>query len=200
MLIHLSFDDGPGPSTLPLLDVLRAASCRATFFLLGRNLAGALDVAARMAREGHRLGNHTHSHVRPHALADDVLIDEIETTDALIRDAYRRAGVPAPGTIPLRLPYGLMPADNRAGVLARLRREHTGWTAILDDWQRPAPSPQALVDAMCAHVDASTAQQRDVLFCLHDGSRHGEARPNTVEAVRLFLNRSRIGRADEAAG
>ncbi|WP_176047900.1 polysaccharide deacetylase family protein [Burkholderia sp. BCC1644] len=189
MSIHLSFDDGPGPSTPPLLDVLRDASCKATFFLLGKNLAGALDVAARMAREGHLLGNHTHSHARPGALAGDALIDEIEATDALIRDAYRMAGVTAPDAIPLRLPYGLMPQDDRAGVLARLRREHTDWTAILDDWKRPAPSPQALFDAMCAHVDASAAQHRDVLFCMHDGSRHGEARPNTVEAVRLFLNR-----------
>ncbi|NHV31213.1 polysaccharide deacetylase family protein [Burkholderia sp. D-99] len=191
MSVRLSFDDGPGPSTPALLDVLRAASCKATFFLLGKNLTGALDVAASMAREGHRLGNHTHSHARPGTLSDDALIDEIETTDALIRDAYRQAGVPAPDAIALRLPYGLMPQDPRAGVLARLQREHTGWTAILDDWQRPAPSPQALCDAMCAHVDASTARQRDVLFCMHDGSRHGEARPNTVEAIRLFLNRPR---------
>ncbi|MBN3834313.1 polysaccharide deacetylase family protein [Burkholderia sp. Ac-20344] len=190
MSIHLSFDDGPGPSTPALLDVLRDASCKATFFLLGKHLAGgALDVAARMAREGHRLGNHTYWHAKPGALADDALIDEIETTDALIREAYREAGVPAPDTIPLRLPYGLMPQDNRSRVLARLQRDHTGWTAILDDWQRPAPSPQALFDAMCAHVDASAARQRDVLFCMHDGSRHGEARPHTVEAVRLFLNR-----------
>ncbi|GAU01600.1 polysaccharide deacetylase [Burkholderia stabilis] len=172
-----------------MLDVLRDASCKATFFLLGQNLAGALDVAARMAREGHRLGNHTHSHARPGALADDALIDEIEATDALIREAYRRAGVPAPDAIPLRLPYGLVPQDNRVGVLTRLQREHTGWTAILDDWQRPAPSPEALCDAMRAHVADSAARHQDVLFCMHDGSRHGEARPNTVEAVRLFLNR-----------
>lgn len=189
MSIRLSFDDGPGPSTPPLLDVLRDASCKATFFLLGQNLAGALDIAARMAREGHRLGNHTHSHARPGALADDALIDEIEATDALIREAYRRAGVPAPDAIPLRLPYGLVPQDNRAGVLTRLQREHTGWTAILDDWQRPAPSPEALCDAMHAHVADSAARHQDVLFCMHDGSRHGDARPNTVEAVRLFLNR-----------
>ncbi|MEK6355088.1 MAG: polysaccharide deacetylase family protein [Burkholderia cenocepacia] len=191
MSIRLSFDDGPGPSTPFLLDVLHAASCHATFFLLGRNLAGALDVAARIASEGHQLGNHTYSHAKPGALADAALIDEIDATDALIRDAYRRAGLAAPGTIPLRLPYGLMPHDDRAAVLARLPREHTGWTAILDDWQRPAPSPRALFDAMCAHVDACAARHRDVLFCLHDGSRHGDARPNTVEAVRLFLNRQR---------
>ncbi|SDR17999.1 Polysaccharide deacetylase [Burkholderia orbicola] len=189
--IHLSFDDGPGPSTPALLDVLRDASCSATFFVLGQHLADAPDVATRIVRGGHRLGNHTYSHAKPGALADAALIDEIDTTDALIRDVYRRASLPAPDAIPLRLPYGLMPRDDRAAVLARLPREHTGWTAILDDWQRPAPSPQALFDAMCAHVDACTAQHRDVLFCLHDGSRHGDARPNTVEAVRLFLNRQR---------
>ncbi|WP_175780895.1 polysaccharide deacetylase family protein [Burkholderia cenocepacia] len=189
--IHLSFDDGPGPSTPALLDVLRNASCSATFFVLGQHLADTRDVATRIVRDGHRLGNHTYSHAKPGALADAALIDEIDTTDALIRDVYRRASFPAPNAIPLRLPYGLMPRDDRAAVLARLPREHTGWTAILDDWQRPAPSPQALFDAMCAHVDACTAQHRDVLFCLHDGSRHGDARPNTVEAVRLFLNRQR---------
>jgi peptidoglycan/xylan/chitin deacetylase (PgdA/CDA1 family) len=193
--IHLSFDDGPGPSTPALLDVLRDASCAATFFVLGQHLESARDVATRMAREGHRLGNHTYSHARPGALADAALIDEIDTTDALIRDVYRRAGLAAPAAIPLRLPYGLMPRDDRAAVLARLQREHTGWTAILDDWQRPAPSPRALCDAMCAHVDASAVQRRDVLFCLHDGSRHGDARPNTVEAVRLFLNRQRADAA-----
>ncbi|WP_175975526.1 polysaccharide deacetylase family protein [Burkholderia sp. BCC1047] len=189
--IHFSFDDGPGPSTPALLDVLRDASCAATFFVLGKHLPGARDVATSIAREGHRLGNHTYSHAKPGALADAALIDEIDTTDALIRDVYRRAGVAAPDAIPLRLPYGLMPHDDRAAVLAHLQREHTGWTAILDDWQRPAPSSQALFDAMCAHVDACTAQHRDVLFCLHDRSRHGDARPNTVEAVRLFLNRQR---------
>lgn len=189
MSIHLSFDDGPGQSTPALLDVLRAASCEATFFLLGQNLAGALDVAARMAREGHRLGNHTHSHARPGALTDAELIDEIDATDTLIREAYRLAGIPAPDTIPLRLPYGLLPQDNRTGVLARLQREHTGWTAILDDWHRPAPSPDALCNAMRAHAADSAARRQDVLFCMHDGSRHGEARPNTVAAVRLFLNR-----------
>lgn len=189
--IHLSFDDGPGPSTPALLDVLHDASCTATFFVLGKHLAGVLDVATRIARDGHRLGNHTYSHAKPGALADAALIDEIDTTDALIRDVYRRAGLAAPDTIPLRLPYGLMPQDGRAAVLARAQREHTGWTAILDDWQRPAPSPHALFDAMCAHADACAAQHRDVLFCLHDGSRHGDARPHTVEAVRLFLNRQR---------
>ena len=187
MSTQLSFDDGPGPSTPALLDVLRDASCRATFFLLGKNLAGSLDVAARMVREGHVLGNHTYSHARPGVLPDAELIDEIEQTDALILEAYRLAGVPKPASIPLRLPYGADSQDVRLNVLARLARSHTGWTAILDDWRRPAPSPDALLDAMRRHIGESVAQGLDVLLCLHDSSRHAEAHPATVDAVRMLL-------------
>lgn len=187
MSFHLSFDDGPGPSTAPLLDVLRAAACRASFFVLGQQLEGALDIAARIVRDGHRLGNHTYTHARAGELSDAALIGEIEATDALIREAHRLAGMPAPEVISFRLPYGWQPEDCRAAVLARLQREHTGWTAILGDWQRPAPAPQVLCDAMRTHLAACAALQQDALFCLHDGSRHGEPRPHTVEAVRLFL-------------
>ncbi|MFM0158893.1 polysaccharide deacetylase family protein [Paraburkholderia sediminicola] len=184
----LSFDDGPGPSTPALLDVLRVTSCRAMFFVLGSNLARAMDVATRAVREGHVLGNHTYSHARPGAVSDAALIDEVEHTDALIREVYQLAAVPEPVSIPLRLPYGLEPQDVRGDVLARLKRSHTGWTAILDDWRRPPPSPHALAGAMRRHIADRTARGQDVLLCLHDGSRLAEARPATVEAVRLLLS------------
>jgi len=184
---QLSFDDGPGPSTPALLDVLHMASCKATFFVLGCNLAQAMSVATQAVREGHALGNHTFSHARPGALPDAALIDEIGRTDALIREAYRLADVPEPDVIPLRLPYGLAPQDVRGDVLTRLKRSHTGWTAIFDDWQRPAPPAQQLADTMRRHIAAQTALGQDALLCLHDSSRHADERPATVEAVRLLL-------------
>jgi chitin deacetylase len=184
---RLSFDDGPGPSTPALLDILHAAAYPAIFFLLGKNLAQAPDLAVRMVREGHVLGNHTWSHARAGELSEAELIDEIEGTDLMIRQAYRDADAPPPISIPLRLPYGLAPQDIREGVLTRLGREHTGWTGITDDWRRPAPSPHALVKTIWQHITDQTAQGKDILLCLHDGSRHLEARPSTVEAVRMLL-------------
>jgi len=56
----LTIDDGPGPSTTPaLLDVLARRGARATFFVLGERAAQHPDLAARIVREGHELGNHT---------------------------------------------------------------------------------------------------------------------------------------------
>ncbi|WP_091905161.1 polysaccharide deacetylase family protein [Chitinasiproducens palmae] len=191
MPITLTFDDGPGPSTPALLDVLGAASQRATFFVLGSHLSTSLAMAVRIVREGHCLGNHTFGHARAGGISNQALIDEIATTDRLIHRAYRHAGVVAPDILPLRLPYGVSPADPRVDVLAGLRRKHTGWTFMLDDWRRPPPSPSALAEAMRRHAEVCAERGRDPMFCLHDGSRYAEARPNTVEAVRLFLNQSR---------
>lgn len=187
MLVRLTFDDGPGPSTPDLLDVLRDASCRATFFLLGGNLAAGWEVAVRMAREGHVLGNHTYSHARAGELPQAGLAAEIDATDALIRKVYMDAGLKPSASIPLRLPYGVQPEDPRVRVLEGLGRESLGWTLILDDWHRPQPAPDVLLASIGRHVEEQGRAGQDVLLCLHDGSRHREARPATVETVRRLL-------------
>jgi peptidoglycan-N-acetylglucosamine deacetylase len=170
----LTFDDGPGPSTPALLDVLAAAGVRATFFLLGSNIERRPDVARRIAREGHVLGNHTFSHARPVAIDAAALVEEITRTDALIAEL---GGARVP---PLRLPYGLVGADPRLAVIARLGREHIGWTADFQDWL-PCDATE-LAARMRAHV----AERDDAVLDLHDSSRAGAERPWTVEAVRLF--------------
>ncbi|HEV3431246.1 MAG TPA: polysaccharide deacetylase family protein [Paraburkholderia sp.] len=185
--VRLTFDDGPGPSTPHLLDVLKRASCEVTFFVLGKHLAQHPEVGARILREGHALGNHTWTHARPGDLREKELIEEIEATDALIRAAHKQADLSVAPAIALRLPYGLQAQDPRAPVLEHLSRAHSGWTLIPDDWQRPAPAPQALADIMRGHIATQTAQGHEAVICLHDGSRHGDARPATVEAVRLLL-------------
>jgi len=72
--IALTFDDGPSEWTEPILDVLRAAGARATFFVIGDAIAGRESVLERAVSEGHELANHTLSHPRLDLLstADDV--------------------------------------------------------------------------------------------------------------------------------
>src|SRR4051794_3867488 len=107
--VAISFDDGPGPATPLLLDVLAERGAHATFFLLGSNLERAAEVAVRMAREGHVLGNHTFSHQRPDAIAAPQLVAEILRTDQLLAGVHQTAGVAPPTVWPVRLPYGPAP-------------------------------------------------------------------------------------------
>ena len=59
----LTFDDGPWPGTTNrVLDALKHECVRATFFLLGRNVAAHPGLARRELAEGHSIGHHTYSH------------------------------------------------------------------------------------------------------------------------------------------
>lgn len=59
----LTFDDGPWPGTTPrVLDALKHECVRATFFLLGRNVAAHPQLARRALAEGHTIGHHSYSH------------------------------------------------------------------------------------------------------------------------------------------
>ena len=59
--IYLTFDDGPGPYTERLLDVLAEYGVKATFFVTCR-YPDYLDMVGRAFREGHSIGVHTASH------------------------------------------------------------------------------------------------------------------------------------------
>lgn len=65
--IYLTFDDGPGPYTAQLLDVLRKYGAKATFFVTG---AGDDELIAREYAEGHAVGLHTLSHNYAHIYQD----------------------------------------------------------------------------------------------------------------------------------
>jgi peptidoglycan-N-acetylglucosamine deacetylase len=84
--VTLSFDNGPTAGvTEDVLGTLRRHDIRATFFVLGKNLADpALKALARRAHdEGHWIGNHTYSHGVPLGKrADDPDAPQREIGDA----------------------------------------------------------------------------------------------------------------------
>ena len=59
--IYLTFDDGPGPYTGRLLDLLSAYGVPATFFVTAAN-EDYYDLIGRAYREGHTIGVHTYTH------------------------------------------------------------------------------------------------------------------------------------------
>lgn len=58
-VIYLTFDDGPGPDTGRLLDILKAYDVKATFFVVD---TGYPETMRRICSEGHSIAVHTMSH------------------------------------------------------------------------------------------------------------------------------------------
>lgn len=62
-MIALTFDDGPHPQYTPaVLNVLEAYNAPATFFVIGKNIAGREEIIRKIDKAGHIIGNHTFSH------------------------------------------------------------------------------------------------------------------------------------------
>ena len=208
-MFALTFDDGPGPSTEALLDVLRAAKVRATFFLLGRNVeeapwcgdpAQARSLVLRAKREKHVLGNHSYSHLKPDRWRE--FAADVRRGEKVVR-ALLRSKAP----VPFRLPYGIRSVeqpfalgqigermDPRLAVIASLGLGHQHWTGDFDDWTLSPGDGAKLAEKMIAHVERCEKAGLDSVLDLHDsgtGSSFGYERPATVEGVRRFLAEAR---------
>jgi peptidoglycan/xylan/chitin deacetylase (PgdA/CDA1 family) len=60
----LTFDDGPGNRLTPaILSMLAENNAKATFFLLGRNIAGREAIVRQIAEQGHEICSHGYDHL-----------------------------------------------------------------------------------------------------------------------------------------
>ncbi len=81
-VIYLTFDDGPGPYTAYLLDILEKYNVKATFFVICN---GYSDLIGRMADEGHAVGIHTATHdYRTIYASEEAFYNDISQVQALI--------------------------------------------------------------------------------------------------------------------
>ena len=69
-IVYLTFDDGPGPDTSRLLDVLKKYDVKATFFVTC-NRSQYRNMITRAYNEGHSIGLHTCSHDYAKVYASD---------------------------------------------------------------------------------------------------------------------------------
>jgi peptidoglycan/xylan/chitin deacetylase (PgdA/CDA1 family) len=61
--IAITFDDGPHEKyTAQVLSILAAYQATATFFVIGKNIAGNENILKQIHTEGHILGNHSYTH------------------------------------------------------------------------------------------------------------------------------------------
>lgn len=84
--VALTLDDGPDSTTTPqLLKILAANNARATFFLISSRVAGNDRLVARLAREGHEIGNHFSENEASISLSPSDFVSSFLTADSVLK-------------------------------------------------------------------------------------------------------------------
>ncbi|CAG7653640.1 polysaccharide deacetylase family protein [Paenibacillus allorhizosphaerae] len=170
--IALTFDDGPDPKHTPfLLDLLKAAGAKATFFAVGRQLESYPSLARRIVEEGHDLGNHTYSHPDLSKLDAGPMHEELLKTELIIQNITE--------TKPrlFRPPYL---SCNRQVVKAAQKFGYLTIMASIDthDYKRPGVKP--IVGTVMSKLN------KGAIVLMHDS---GGDRRQTIEAMEKLLGK-----------
>jgi peptidoglycan/xylan/chitin deacetylase (PgdA/CDA1 family) len=97
--LYLSFDDGPNAEQSPwVLDILKKYQAKATFFCIGKKVEAHPEIVQQILEEGHRLGNHSYSHLNGWKSKNSAYIEDVERCAAIIntklfRPPYGRIGL-----------------------------------------------------------------------------------------------------------
>jgi len=131
--IALTFDDGPDKTYTPqVLDILKEHDIKATFFVVGIQIAKYGDVLKRIQKEGHAIGNHSYHHAKLTECSPDQIAEEIAKTDEALRKVL------GSGTDLFRAPYGAT-NEQVKNTVASAKQELVHWTVDTRDWAGTPP-------------------------------------------------------------
>jgi len=127
--LALTFDDGPGPYTVPILRILEANNSRATFCVIGRSVENSPEVVSRTHNGGHEVIGHSWNHANLTLLSRESIERQILDTSAAIEAA---TGVAPPPIF--RAPYGAVNARVRS-TASDLGYSILNWSVDTNDWR-----------------------------------------------------------------
>jgi peptidoglycan/xylan/chitin deacetylase (PgdA/CDA1 family) len=167
--VALTFDDGPWGDTPTVLDLLAQYHIKATFCMIGRQVATHAALVRRIVAEGHTLCNHTWSHdetlrTRP---ADRIRAELQRTNDAI------HAVVPGAVIGYFRAPGGNF-SSQVVSIAASMGMTSIFWSVDPQDWRSPGVHP--IITNVLTHTRPGS------IVLLHDG-----AGPQTIAALRTIL-------------
>jgi peptidoglycan/xylan/chitin deacetylase (PgdA/CDA1 family)/sulfur carrier protein ThiS len=170
--VALTFDDGPWPNqTRKVLSILKHHHVRATFFMIGENVAKWPAIAQDVQRAGMTIGNHTWDHPQDPGL-DSLTEHRIQTELTETTQSLRGVAVKP---FLFRPPGGVY--DDR--VVQEARREGLRvilWSIDTQDWRSGRTAKEI------THTVLSQVQPGSIVL-MHDGGGNRKATINALPAI-----------------
>ena len=127
--IALTFDDGPGGLTIPILRIFEEHNARATFCVIGSRVERWPEIVRRTHNGGHEVIGHSWNHANLTQLSSERIEMQITQTSAAIEAA---TGIAPP--LIFRAPYGAVNSRVRA-VAEELGYALLCWSIDTNDWR-----------------------------------------------------------------
>jgi len=169
--IAFTFDDGPHDTQTPrLLKMLKERGIKATFFCLGECVAQNPGIAKQIVEEGHQIANHSWSHPLLTKLTDAAVQDQIERTQAVIKQTT--------GVTPVvfRPPYGGFTTRQRAWANATWGCKIILWDVDSLDWKHHNP-------AKTESIIMAESKPGSIILCHDIHKTTIDAMPATLDAL-----------------
>lgn len=174
--VALTLDAGASAEPVPgILQTLRERNVKITFFLTGKWTRDNPELARQIAADGHEIANHSFNHPDFRDLDDAEIRQELNETDALIREITGASSRPF-----FRPPYGaynqrVLQTVEQAGYLPIY------WTFDSLDSVGDPKSPDFLVERITGHLPPE--QLPGAIILAHCGSQP------TADALSEILDR-----------
>lgn len=158
--VVLTFDDGPSLANTPLVLKALADHCsKASFFMIGQQLAQHPELAKQVANAGHSTGLHSYSHQRLLAMSADEQLADLNKAQAIYQGTF---GTPAPA---YRFPF----LEETPALLEALKAKNMTVASIdltIDDWL-PDDTTEVLLKRLTLNLDKSGGG----IILLHDANQ-----------------------------
>lgn len=104
-IAYLTIDDAPSKNMREKVDYLLSRNIPAVWFCVGNHIENIPEPVIYAIKKGFIIGNHAYSHTTFSDLTLTQCFEEIQKTDGIINDIYKRAGAKRPAKF-FRFPYG----------------------------------------------------------------------------------------------
>ncbi|WP_237391690.1 polysaccharide deacetylase [Paenibacillus dendrobii] len=178
--IYITFDDGPSPYTPQLLNVLDQYKVKATFFMLGNQIASHPASTARIAKDGHGLGLHGMTHQKnkfyasPYSALNEMNMDNKKLHDAA--KVYTKL---------IRVPYGSKPYFTKAyrDQTAASGYHLWDWNIDSNDW-RYQSNPQIIYNNVMRDIKTMEKKGVTPIVLFHDQHATVTILPKLIKAIQ----------------
>ena len=177
--VYLTFDDGPDYTNTPMvLDILDTYGVKATFFVVGTNIAKNPEILKDIVARGHALGNHTYSHRYNEIYASSAsFLKSVKTNEDLIYQLVRQR----PSVV--RDPGGVARNNNSLkGVLHQNGYRLVHWNIDSYDSRKQSSEGEDIVENIRQQAMKKYLWSQMVIL-MHDGPGH----INTVRALPTII-------------